>query len=93
MRFMKPHSARQAIRFPTDEEISELVYEMFVQRRIPMLRHEAWRMAETILLQAAARQIPRLVGPACRPTTRGGEAFDDDERPPSDSASRSRSRS
>ena len=50
------------IRYPTEEQISELAYEMFLQHRTARLT-DYWRMAETTLLDRAARQIPKVHGP------------------------------
>ena len=55
------------VSFPTEEQISARVYELFLKKQAPPSGESHWRIAETQLLEEAARQIPKLLGPARRP--------------------------
>jgi hypothetical protein len=48
-----------AVMFPTEEEISALAYQLFLSGRAAR-PGDYWRLAETELLERAAKAIPRV---------------------------------
>jgi hypothetical protein len=48
--------------YPTDEEIAQRVYEMFLERTWPSGSPDYWNIAESELLDRAARRILRREG-------------------------------
>jgi hypothetical protein len=52
--------------YPTDEEIAQRVYEMFLERTWTFESPDYWNIAESELLDRAARRVLRRAGRADR---------------------------